>query len=106
MTDTPAECQPHPTGYQMRLELYRSGEAKNWRWRLRHTNGHIIARYSQGGGHAGGYSRRIDALTVVANILGTSVPDWAGRTAPSDGLGYWFNLGTPSTSVPVHMVKR
>lgn len=45
----------------MKFELYRD-KANEWRWRLKHNNGNILATTSEG------YKAKADALKCIENV--------------------------------------
>lgn len=51
----------HNTGGDMRFELYRDAGAE-WRWRLRHQNGQVLAESGEG------YKRREDCEHGIALV--------------------------------------
>ena len=47
-----------------RIEVYKSGLRRQWRWRYRHSNGHILADSGES------YARRIDCVTALQRVMG------------------------------------
>ena len=62
-----------------RIEVYKSGLRRQWRWRYRHSNGHILADSGES------YARRIDCLEGAATVTGVPVV--------GESLGFAVELG-------------
>ena len=63
-----------------RIEIYRSGLARRWRWRYVAANGNIMADSGQG------YTNKMDALHGALTVTGTE---------RKEGRGYAVGDGDP-----------